>query len=311
MTTAATYSATHGVTSGVLTVRTGDLRAINLRAIGSGTTHVIVDILGYYSRATGTNPLGNGAVYRSITPERIFDSRYTIYGHVPLGAGAEYQLNVNGFGSGGPVPNIPGVVAVLNVTAVNPSAQTYFTVYEDGTTRPAISQLNAVAGDDVGRYVAVKPSGAGNIRVYNGAGTTDVIVDVVGYFKPPLNGTALGRTTFSTPTRVYDNAIAGGGTAQVLTLPYSGTVGPLAGVNAVVVNITVSGSTTEGWLAAYGPWGSSYPGTSNVNFNAYEPESNLVIVDVAAFTQGAIAVKNGGPTSVQVKVDVVGYVLSG
>ena len=97
---------------------------------------------------------------------------------------------------------------------------------------------------------------------------------------------------------------------QVLTLPYTDPIGPKAGVTAVVVNITATGFAT-GWLTAYGPWGSAAPATSTLNYNQYETESTLAIIEVNDFTQGAIAIKNGGTSSTYVTVDVVGYILSG
>lgn len=68
-------SYTSGVSNGTGVVRLGDNRQIKLRNTGSGTTHLIVDVVGYYSKATGTQPLGDGTVYTDLNPVRIYDSR--------------------------------------------------------------------------------------------------------------------------------------------------------------------------------------------------------------------------------------------
>ena len=47
---------------------------------------------------------------------------------------------------------------------------------------PLASDLNFVAGQTVPNLVVVKLSAAGQINIYNGFGSTDVIVDVEGWF---------------------------------------------------------------------------------------------------------------------------------
>jgi hypothetical protein len=83
-------------------------------------------------------------------------------------------------GHGGVPDNATAVV--LNVTATNPSADTHLTVYEQGTPKPATSNINVAAGRTVPNQVLVQLGSGGYVSFFNNAGNVDVIVDVVGWF---------------------------------------------------------------------------------------------------------------------------------
>ena len=85
-------------------------------------------------------------------------------------------------GQGG-VPATGAVGAVLNITVTNGTASSYLTVWPDGTTRPLASDLNWVAGQTVPNLVVVGLGANGKLDIYNAAGSTDVILDVVGYYR--------------------------------------------------------------------------------------------------------------------------------
>jgi hypothetical protein len=84
--------------------------------------------------------------------------------------------------------HLPGVdgqdAAVLNVTVTNPTADSFLTVYSgDGSSLPAVSNLNFRAGQTVSNLVIVPQ---GTVSLYNHAGNANVIVDLLGqYVKPP------------------------------------------------------------------------------------------------------------------------------
>jgi hypothetical protein len=68
------------------------------------------------------------------------------------------------------------------VTVTNPSAPSFLTVWPDGSTRPLASDLNYLAGLTVPNLVVVKLGANGAIDLFNAFGTTDVVVDVVGWY---------------------------------------------------------------------------------------------------------------------------------
>ena len=123
------------------------------------------------------------------------------------------------------------------------------------------------------------------------------------------------------PTRILDTrdktgvttgAVKPGGTAQ-LKVVGAGPAGDSipAGITAVVLNVTVTEATANGYLTVYGDddvnrTAVSRPDTSNLNFRANENVANLVVVPVGA--NGIVDFYNGSPEgSAQVVADVAGY----
>jgi hypothetical protein len=143
-----------------------------------GSTHVVVDAEGFYE----TSPDPNGVTTTSftpLTPTRLLDTRTTTGGHdAPLGANGVAALQVRG------TAGIPAAATavVLNVTAVAPTQGTFLTVFPDGTTRPATSDLNVDAGQTVPNLVVAPIGPDGKIDFFNHLGQVDVVADVAGYF---------------------------------------------------------------------------------------------------------------------------------
>jgi hypothetical protein len=84
-------------------------------------------------------------------------------------------------GGAGIVPSTAKAV-VLNVTVTNTTTPSYLTVWPDAVTRPTASDLNWVAGQTVPNLVVVKLGANGMVDMYNLAGSTDVVIDVVGWY---------------------------------------------------------------------------------------------------------------------------------
>jgi hypothetical protein len=55
-------------------------------------------------------------------------------------------------------------------------------VWPTGATRPTASDLNWVATQTVPNLVVVKLGSDGSVQVFNAAGSTDVVVDVSGWY---------------------------------------------------------------------------------------------------------------------------------
>ena len=143
----------------------GKVSVYNVR----GATDVIVDISGYFTDATTS-----GALLVPQVPHRVADTR----GHAALGPGGTYTLLAWGhFG----VPSTATAV-ILNVTAANTTASSFFTVYPSTSGRPAASDLNWTAGQTVPNLVIGTLGSTGAITIYNAKGSADVVVDLVGYF---------------------------------------------------------------------------------------------------------------------------------
>ncbi|MFF5174139.1 right-handed parallel beta-helix repeat-containing protein [Micromonospora sp. NPDC000089] len=128
--------------------------------------------------------------------------------------------------------------------------------------------------------------------------------------------TVVGATyTALSPMRVLDTraAIGVGGTTPVpanseivLSLPQVGGV-PAADITAVVLNLTVTGPTTAGFLRVW-PDGAALPDVSNLNFVAGETVPNLVTVPTS---NGRLRIRNTGGGTAHVVADLQGFYATG
>jgi len=195
-------------------------------------------------------------------------------------------VQVSGCGS---VPGGATAVAV-NVTVTQPSASGYLNVFPGNLASASTSSLNFVPGVSVPNLVIVQLSPAGTIKVFNSAGFTHVIVDVVGWFDTDRT-TDVGLFSALVPARVLDTratAPLGPGGVKVFTIAGTGGVPP-SGASAVVMNVTVTDPTADSFVTLF-PGGAPIPPSSNLNFVAGQTVPNLVMVgvggtDVSAFNK--------------------------
>ena len=139
----------------------------------AGAVNVVADVGGWFT--DGSDLGATGADFGAMTPTRLMDTRN---GHGPIGAGGTMAL---------PIAGLKGVPAnatavVLNVTVTGPTAASVMTVWPAGTTRPLASDLNYRAGQTIANLVVVKVGTGGAVDFYNGVGSTDVVVDIVGWY---------------------------------------------------------------------------------------------------------------------------------
>src|SRR5664279_3996420 len=127
--------------------------------------------------------------------------------------------------------------------------------------------------------------------------------------------TAAGGFGSVAPLRVLDTrsgtgapaaAVRAGATVAV-KVTGQGAV-PATGVSAVVLNVTVTAPTAAGFITGHAS-GSPLPLASNLNFTAGQTVPNLVVAPVGA--DGAVALYNGSPGTVQLVADLSGYYLTG
>jgi hypothetical protein len=72
---------------------------------------------------------------------------------------------------------------VMNLTATGASRTTWLTAWPGGARRPLASDLNVLAGHDTANLVVVKIGTKGRVNLYNAAGSTNLVGDVVGYYR--------------------------------------------------------------------------------------------------------------------------------
>jgi len=248
------------------------------------------------------------AAYTAVAPVRLMDTRL---GGGPLGPGVSRNLTVAGVSPGAPAG---ATAVVVNVTVTNPTAPSFLTVFPTGALRPVASNLNYVAGTTIPNLVSVQVGSGGSITLFNAAGSTDVVVDLEGYYAAP-SGSAGGEVALA-PARITDtragsglpnagHRLGGGGSLDVQVSGAGGV--PSTGVSAVILNVTVTNTTAPSWLVAW-PTGLSRPLASNLDWSAGQTIPNRVIVPLGS--GGKISVFNPAG-STDVIIDVSGYFTDG
>ena len=181
----------------------------------AGTADVLIDVFGWFSTSSYRAAVDGderGARLIPIDPVRIVDTR--IVGG-PIGAKAAREVPIRGavqLGTSAPmvVPADPSVVGVvLNITGVQPSSPTFLSVVpaDPNGTPPTTSNVNLLAGAVKANLVVVPLDPInGDVFVYNSAGATNVVVDVVGYMQTGApEPTRAGRVVpLTTPFRAFD-----------------------------------------------------------------------------------------------------------
>ena len=274
----------------------------------------------------GTGGTGGGGVgvpggppslpgtYRALTPFRLVDTRIAQGGQALIAQGS-MSVKVAGVGA---VPAVGVTAAMLNVTVDAPTSNGFVTVWPGGEVRPVASNVNFTVGQTVPNLVLCKLGADGTVGVYNHAGTSQVVIDVVGYFTTaPTSATATAATgpagpqlVALPPARVIDTRTARAPLAAgaVLELALAGVAGvPATGVDAVVINLTVTEPTAPGFLTVW-PAGEAKPLASSLNFVRGQTVPNLIVAKLGAGGKVDVAV-NAGAT--QVVADVVGYFAAG
>jgi len=281
-----------GITSYTVQASPGGASATVSGSTLTATIGGLTDGTAYTFTVSATNGSGPGpaspassavvpglGAYHALTPARILDTRFSS----PLGPGV--TLNVVIPGQGG-VPSSGVTAVVLNATVTNTTAASYLTVWPAGTPRPNTSNLNWTAGRTVPNLVEVDLGAGGAISAYNGAGSTDLVLDVAGYVATPtVSPPAAGLYNPIVPSRVLDTRIGlGAGKAQLcsgqtITVTIAGRGGvPSSGVAAVVLNVTATNTVVAPSAVIVFPAGATRPLASNLNFVPGQTVPNRVIV---------------------------------
>ena len=245
---------------------------------GAGTVDVTVTVNGPDTSDTG--PLDKytfiaPGAYTAVTPYRVCDTRPAGHGiaqnecNTGVGTnktlGAETLVTAQITSAGGMVPSGAQAV-VVNVTAIDHSStSTYVTAYPAGGSIPYASNINLAGGKVESNLAIVQLSAGGAISLYNAAGSTDVIVDVQGYFGTP-SGPA-GEFHTMPPLRRCDSRsstgclgsatgpLQGGKWRDVVLsgLPTGAAVStpsiPSMGAAAAVFNLTATGGTAPTFVS--------------------------------------------------------------
>ena len=247
-----------------------------LRNAGAAT-HAVVSVLGYFGSPAAVGGLG----YQPLASRRLLDTR------VPTGIATKAKLAPNqtvkvDAGPGG-VP-ADAAVAVVSMTALNRTGAGYLTAYPSAS--PAMVSLDY-------RYfprssLVLVPLVQGKFVVQNRLASTDLMIDIVGYF----SSAATARfVALPNPRRIADTRTGNGGRYAALA-PNAAFTLDAGGVSDVPYTVTglwiglTAVASGNGYLTIY-PRGSSAPHAVNLNFTAGQVVPNAGIATLSPRTATA------------------------
>lgn len=256
-------------------VEVGDYGYICLYNYGS--THLILDVSGYF--------MAND--YETVTPRRLGDTRQP--GWVRPRPGQSVCFSTRGI-----VPPEGAAGVFVNVSAVRTKANGYLTVHGRDRTVPSTSTLNFQAGVNSASGTMAQLGSDGFICAYV-IGTTDVIMDIVGYFKVGSSYDSLVTPFRAANTRNSGRLSAG----RSVCFDVAGRGGVPWGAVQVFATVTLVNPSRNAFAVAY-PFEYPVPSTSTVNAPARVNRSNGAWLQLGV--EGRACVKASQSTDVIVDI---------
>jgi lysophospholipase L1-like esterase len=281
---------------------------VALLALGNATCPAIVSA----QTLDGTTPLQYTALQ---TPCRAVDTRVT---GGPIAAGTSQSFNPAGGACNIPLPTTGPIVYALNVTVVPDGPLGYLSVWPTGAAQPLVSTLNSPDGRVKANAALVTGGSGGEISVY-ASNTTDLVLDVSGYF---TNAPAAYVYVPLTPCRIVDTRISNGtsfgapslvaGQQRTFQLANSSCNLPAAALaNGGAISLNVTAVPVAGQPVSYVTvWGTSEtepqtPLISTLNAPTGTATANASVVTINPSTSESVSVYASDDTDLL--LDITGY----
>jgi len=267
------------------------------------------DVFGYFTTAaTASSTAGR---FTALAPTRIMDTRSHLGAGKP-GPGGTVTVQVTGTG-GIPASGVSAVV--VNTIVLGPTATGYVSGYPTGIQRPGTATIRFDHGATRSNRAILPIGQDGKISFYNATGTTNIVVDVNGYFG--ANGSYyLARTT---ATRLLDSrstarpwspsanatnnlGVTVDASAYLNEIGRTPSLTDVAPTTAVWLTLTAVRPTTSGYTTAHPSTTARYP-YSDLNAAAAKVTNNAAMV--LPGTDGNISIY--ASVAQQVDVDLDGY----
>jgi hypothetical protein len=213
---------------------------------------------GAVAQATAVTP---GSEFTPVSPVRLMDTRKGTGGVTgPVAATSSVSLQVAGVDG---VPSSGVTAVVMNVTVTAPTGGGVLTVYPDGGSVPAVSNLNFSAGETVPNLVTVELGADGKVDFYNNSGgTVQILADLAGYYVAPLGmptgvtaaaGNAEATVSWTapqwdggSPVTGYTVTASNGASVSAAATATSATVTGLTNGRSYTFTVTASNPTGTG-----------------------------------------------------------------
>jgi hypothetical protein len=260
-----------GVVSNAAVVRAGFNNGIAVYT--ADRIDVILDMNGYFTE----NP--QAMAFYTLPPCRVADTRLPAFASLgPPSLAADTTRNFALAAGTCQIPNWATAYS-LNATVVPATTLSYLTLWPTGSGRPLVSTLNSFDGAVIGN-AAIVPAGAnGSVSAY-ATNSTELVLDVNGYFGATGNLNAL-RFHAIIPCRVLDTRTAAFGAphpgGQTRDYRVGGGCGIPSDARAYSLNITAVPPGPLTYLSVW-PAGTSQPSVSTLNSLSGRMTANAAIV---------------------------------
>jgi hypothetical protein len=286
-TVASTNYGVNEIINNVFTVGLGADGAFKIFAFN--TTDVVVDVTGYYA------PPNTGGLYFHPLPSpvRLLETRAGQTGCLTPGAPLTGNLDATQQAIS-PCTGIPAAARAIvgNATTVGPQGPGFLTLFPADAARPLVASSNYNTGQVVNGPFTVGLAANGQFKIYTFA-TTDLVVDVLGYYSTEANdanGAGLLFTPLAHPVRLLETRpgqpvgcfkpVAPLNGQQEYTQPARGTCDGItipATALGVVGNATIVGPNGSGFLTLW-PSATARPLVATANYNTGDVGNRHFIV---------------------------------
>lgn len=210
-----------------------------------------------------------------VEPCRLLDTR----SGSPIDGGTSQNFNLPQLAEGMGCPSLAGAIAYsLNVTVIPKKTLGYLTIWPTGEFQPNVSTMNSPDGRAKANAAIVPAGYQGDVSIFV-TDTSNVILDVNGYFTAPGSGTL--QYYKLTPCRIVDTRGGDGGPLQAgVERDYNiaGTCGIPSSALAYSFNVTAIPSKGPLDYLTVWPKGTMQPVVSTLNNNTGTLVANAAIV---------------------------------
>jgi photosystem II stability/assembly factor-like uncharacterized protein len=260
--------------------------------VTAGRAHVEIDFVGFFTDERTVRD--QSGLLQMIRTSTVLDAT--------VGAGSATDIPMLGQGD---VPQAGVAGVLINVTAINPAGAGSVSLLAQGTVDPGTTTLGFAAGQTTANREIVPLPANGIITLLDRGATTEVRIDVLGWFSDGTDPEAVGALyTPVTPTREVDTAAQGGPVPAggSVTFPVWGQAGAPDGsapgpTTSALVEITVTSPAGAGSIVI--------SGASMIDFGAGQTVAGTAAVQVAMPAGSASFTVIGAATNVT--VDLVAY----
>ena len=267
----------------------------------------ICSAAGRFSPTPGVGGISSATHFVPVTPCRVADTRNANgpFGGPVIAGGTSRDFVIPNSACG-----IPSTAAAysMNVAVVPRGTLGYLTLWPSGQSQPLVATLNSIDGR-IKSNAAIVPAGSNGAVSVFATNTTDVILDINGYFVPGSSPTALAFYPL-TPCRIADTRNPAGplggprlGAQSRRSFPIlESSCGLPLNAQAYSLNFAAVPQGPLGFLTAW-PAGQTQPVVASLNALTGTVTANAVVVPAGA--NGAVDVFTTNATDLV--IDINGY----